>query len=383
MIKRIKVKSLIKGMYVHKLECKWTHHPFLFNQFKLKSDKELAKIHQAGIQLVQIDTEKGLDLMPVKPAHHAPACEVPFEEEMKEAQKISSEAKEKINDLMEDVKLGKNITVDGINPIVHGLTESVFRNQNALNCLGQIRTKDGYLFEHSVNIGVLIAVFGRFKGFDKDILNNLVMGAFLHDIGKIKVPDEILNKPGKLTREEFEQMKMHVVYTEEVLEKTEGIPAEARQIAAEHHEKMNGLGYAKGLKGDEISLYGRMAGIVDVYDALTATRVYHDGKPPADVLKMMNDWAGSHFDRSLLTEFIACMGLFPVGSLVELTDGHLAIVLENGANPLRPHLRIVMHRDSHKALPPRDISLEDEEIRIIGPVDHRDYGIKVADYYQA
>ena len=385
MIKRIKAESLIIGMFIHKLECKWTNHPFMLNRFKIKTEHELQKIRDAGIKLVQIDTEKGLDLILRHSAASSPRSptghETHFDQEMKEAQKITEDAREKITGILEDVKLGKNIRVDGLNPVVSQMMNSVFRNQNALACLGQIRSKDNYLFEHSVNIGVLMAVFGKFKGFSRDILDTLVMGAFLHDIGKIKVPNEILHKPGKLTRDEFEHMKKHVDYTKELLAQAEGIPHVAMQIAAEHHEKMDGTGYSQGLKGEEISLYGRMAGIVDVYDALTSTRCYKEGMPPSMVLKMMTDWGGSHLDTQLLHEFIRCVGVFPVGSLVELTDSHLAIVLENGKNPLRPLVRVVMHKDLKKKMSPKDFFLAESDLRIVDFADHTYYGINVADYY--
>ncbi|PIE90363.1 MAG: hypothetical protein CR997_06125 [Acidobacteria bacterium] len=371
MIKRIKAKHLKPGMYIHKLECKWSHHPFFLNQFKVKTEKEVYKVKKAGIAYVQIDTEKGDDLV---------ADITCFEEEIKTSMKIASEAKNCITGVMEDVKLGKHVQVDAVSQVVNKMTDSVFRNESALLCLGQIRSKDSYLFEHSVNIGVLLAVFGKHKGFSREVLDPLVLGAFMHDIGKIKIPDHILHKPGRLTKEEFEVMKMHVVYTEEVLEKTEGIPDTARQIASEHHEKINGQGYAKGLKKDEISLYGKMAGITDVYDALTASRCYHEGRPPTEALKMMMDWCGAHFETVLFQEFVKCMGVFPVGSFVELTNGQLALVLENSKNPLRPHVRIVMDHKKKRLLSPSDVSLTQSELRIVDVVDPKLYKINIGEF---
>lgn len=378
-IKRVRSSQVQPGMFIHKLECGWTNHPFLRNQFKIRSEKEVQKIRKAGIHWVQIDTSKGADVVGPAPQTDSPTP-VTFHEEIEVAAGIQKEAREKISGIMEDIKLGRNLNIKGLGRVVSDMTHSVFRNQSALTCLGRIRSKDQYLFEHSVNLGVLMAIFGKFKGFDEGTLNDLVLGSLLHDIGKIKVRDEILHKPGRLTADEFEHMKMHVVYTERLLEETDGIPESARQIASEHHEKMNGKGYSRGLKGDQISLYGRMAAIVDVYDALTASRCYKDGLPPSQVLKMMTEWGASHLDPTLLREFIRCVGVFPVGSLVELTDRHLAIILENGSNPLRPLVRMVMHLDTRRAMSPRDVNLAESDLRIVDFADFKTYGIHLSDY---
>ena len=211
-----------------------------------------------------------------------------FEEERQRAEQIYSEARSLVNTLVNDVKMGKAIEVGPIETLAHEVGESLFNNCNALLCLSQIREKDQYLLEHSINVGVLMGVFARFLGYESDTLHQLITGAILHDIGKIRVPDHVLNKAGRLTDQEWEEMRNHVLYGEEVLLKSEGISDIALSICAEHHEKLNGAGYPRKLKAEQISVYGRLASVVDIYDALTADRVYHKGRSPFEGMRILS-----------------------------------------------------------------------------------------------
>jgi putative nucleotidyltransferase with HDIG domain len=199
-----------------------------------------------------------------------------------------------------------------------------------------MRQKDAYLLEHSINISILISIFAKHLNIDKDIIEQLTTGALLHDIGKIKIPDAVLNKPGRFTDEEFTIMKNHARFSKEILQAA-GLKGIAVDIAGMHHERLDGKGYPFGKKGDEISQYVRMASIVDVYDALTAERVYKAGMEPIKAFKILKEGCPDSFDSELLTKFIQCIGIHPVGTLVKLSSQKVGLVTQsNPASPLKP-----------------------------------------------
>lgn len=192
-----------------------------------------------------------------------------------------------VGSFLNHVKIGSALDVAPIHRLADELQQSVLRNPNALSCLGRIREKDNYLLEHSVNLSVLMSLFGNHRKLPADVLHQTVVGALLHDLGKILTPDDILHKPGRLTPEEFEVMKLHARHSRDILAATDGIGEITVITAAQHHEKLDGSGYPEGLKGEEISEYGRMVAITDVYDAITADRVYHKGMTPTQGLKKL------------------------------------------------------------------------------------------------
>ncbi|WP_255374933.1 HD-GYP domain-containing protein [Oleiphilus sp. HI0123] len=265
-------------------------------------------------------------------------------EEMLAAQKVHEEAVELMGGILTDVKTGQALPIDAIDNLAEDMLDSLFRNHNALACLGCIREKDSYLMEHSVNLSVLMSIFGKSMQLDRSVLHQTISGALLHDIGKIMVPDEILHKPGKLTDDEFSQMKHHVTLGREHLLGIEGISPLTIQVVSEHHERMDGTGYPSGLCGHEISTFGRMAAIVDVYDAITADRCYHKGMTPTMAIKRLLEWSDHHLDRSLVNHFIRCIGIYPVGSLVLLESGRLGAVVEvNEFDQRSPKVRVMYH----------------------------------------
>ncbi|MCP4040769.1 MAG: HD-GYP domain-containing protein [Gammaproteobacteria bacterium] len=403
MIKKISIKQLRPGMYVHDLNCGWMDHPFLASKFKVKNRQMIAKIAQNGIREFYIDTSKGLDVKDASTKQEAqnevqkqveqiahqeevPTKQVPLKDELVQAKKIQHEAARVAENVMEDVRLGKQISVEAVNPVVNQMVTSVFRNKDALLSLGRIRNMDQYTFEHSVGVSVLLISFAKTLGLEQESIQEIGIGALLHDIGKIKVPDAILNKPDRLTEQEFEIIKRHAQYSRELLEETPGIPATAISIAAEHHERYDGSGYPHRLKGDEISHYGQMAAIVDVYDAMTADRVYHQGLQPAIVLRKMMEWSKFHFNAKLVQQFIQCVGIYPLGSLVRLESGRLAVVIESGTrNLLRPLVKVVYDTKRQQHLTPRELDLSapapnSGNDRIVSAESPEKWGIKPEDF---
>jgi putative nucleotidyltransferase with HDIG domain len=259
--------------------------------------------------------------------------------------------------------------------------DSVVRNQNALACLSRIRDKDSYLLEHSVNVAVLMSILGKYLKLDDKYLHECVMGALLHDIGKVLVPDTILHKPGKLTTEEFMIMKRHALYSQKILEKGKGFPQVSINVAGQHHERIDGKGYPAGLKGEEVTQEARMAAVVDVYDAITADRVYHVGMTPSAALKRMLNWCGDHLDVKYVHAFIKAMGVYPVGSLVELNNGMAGVVIEETGSTTKPVLRVIydLKSKSFVQITRLDLSSTDK-ISIVKSIDPVDYGIKLKDF---
>jgi len=378
MIKKVRKEDLKLGMYIHDLNCGWMDHNFFRSRFMLRKEEDLQKIHASGIVDLYIDTVKGIDadgitLEEVNQKVHDGLAEIAaaaahlgqstrHKEELAVAKAIHGEANKVIQSVMADVRLGKQIQVDRMEPVVEQVTESILRNQGTLVSLCRIKEGDTYTFQHSVSVCALLVTFCRYMGMDRDQIQLAGMGGMLHDLGKMRVPDHILNKPGKLTDEEFVTMKSHVNLGLEVLNQTPGISPVVYEVAAQHHEKFQGAGYPNGLAGAGISTLGRMAAVVDVYDAITSNRVYHKGMEPAMALSKLFEWGENHFDPEMVQHFIQALGIYPVGSLVKLDSERLAVVVEQSEGGLLyPIVRVVFDIRRNRAVHPVDLDLSQPE----------------------
>ncbi|BDU72112.1 HD-GYP domain-containing protein [Mesoterricola silvestris] len=411
MIKKVKKQDLRLGMFIHDLNCGWMDHSFLRNSFMLRKEADLEKIAKSGITEVYIDTQKGIDVLedveaPSReaveqgvqekilhsPVATAPGAEVKtsHQEELVFAKQITKEANKVIHSILEDVRLGKRIQVERVEPVINKITDSILRNPGTLVSLCRIREGDTYTFQHSVSVATLLISFCRAMELPPEIIHEAGVGGMLHDIGKMRVPDHILNKPGKLTDAEFTIMKNHVNLGLEVLHKTPGISQAVFQIAGEHHEKFCGTGYPLGKKGADISLLGRMAAIVDVYDAITSNRVYHKGMEPPLALKKIYEWsdpsatAEPHMDEELVQHFIHALGIYPVGSLVQLESKRLAVVLEQSTEGLlSPKIRVMYDCVKRTRIDPFDLDMaatENGMDAIVGNEDPDDWKVNPFDY---
>ncbi len=342
-IRRIPISKLEVGMYITD-QTEGIADGKLQSKGFINREETLAKIQAKGVGDIFIDVAKGKDsafACPILSKDTTFKARVTLREEREKAERVYGEARGLVTDVLNNVKLGKAIDVTPVAELAEDINNSILNNANALQCLSQIREKDKYLLEHSVNVGILMSIFSTYLGFDKPTVKELTTGALLHDIGKIRVPSEILNKPGALTDEEWIEMKRHVIYGQAVLAKSPGISDIAKSICAQHHERLDGTGYPIGMAGEDIDTYGRLAAIVDVYDAVTASRVYHDGMSPFKAMKLLLSLADNHFDKALVYSFIRCMSVYPVGTLVELTNGRLGVVIEsNLETPNKPRLRV-------------------------------------------
>ncbi|ONF43577.1 phosphohydrolase [Marinobacter lutaoensis] len=397
MIKRIPISALKVGMYITDLNNDWIPHNSQRKRGFIRREETVETIRRMGVTFVYIDTDRGLDSEDSETAEavdraneaalqrvgeETPALQarVALADELEIAERIHAEAQGLVGSFLNHVKIGSALDVAPIHRLADELQQSVLRNPNALSCLGRIREKDNYLLEHSVNLSVLMSLFGNHRKLPADVLHQTVVGALLHDLGKILTPDDILHKPGRLTPEEFEVMKLHARHSRDILAATDGIGEITVITAAQHHEKLDGSGYPEGLKGEEISEYGRMVAITDVYDAITADRVYHKGMTPTQGLKKLLEWSGDHLDPVLVKEFIRCVGLYPVGSLVLLESGRLAVVIESNEQDQRlPVVRIMYHTRFRMPVPVEtlDLSRPGCHDRIIRAVDPDDYRIDI------
>lgn len=375
MLKTIEIRQLRIGMFVHDLHCNWIDHPFLRNRFLLATDDDLKKIIDAGISTVEIDTDKGNDVDPPMTAEsdagsasasaiqvtpEATAVIVPrsFGEELERAREVKQRATQVVRDVMRDARLGKAISLDDVQPIVQDITESILRNPGALIGLLRLRDKDDYTFLHSVSVCTLMVAFCRSMGFDSAQTQQAGLGGLLHDTGKAMVPDEILNKPGRLTDSEFDVIKKHPQDGYGFLLKTPDIGEVPLDITLHHHERIDGSGYPHRLSGEQITPMAQMAAIVDVYDAITSDRVYHKGIAPAEALRKIFDWSKQQFDPKYVQAFMRCVGIYPVGTLVLLESGRLAVVTEpHETNMLTPKVNAFFSTKSNTYIKPHIVDL--------------------------
>ena len=392
MIKKIRTSELRIGMYIDSLDCRWMDHPFVANHFAVKDAKIIQKIASAGIRHVHIDTGKGKDVEEAAGVAEVDAAlqktledtldnrdnaqPLAVASELGKAKTLFREATSVIRNLMEDTRIGKQVEIASLDPMAERMVQSVFRNHHALTGISRIKSKDEYTFMHCVSVAGLLVTFAREQGFSEEDIHQVAIGGLVHDIGKTMTPQEVLNKPGRLEPEEMEIMKAHVTHSREILQETLGVSQTAMDISVLHHERMDGTGYPLGLEGEQLSLIGRMSAIVDVYDALTSVRVYKDAWEPTLALKKLLEWSPDHFDPDLVQHFIRCLGIYPVGSLVQLESGLAGIVTEPGDDMLRPKLRVIYNVIKQRYEKVRDIDLaRDKADRITAALNPLDYAI--------
>lgn len=372
-------------------------------QGQVKDSAQIDLLKRKGVTAVVIDPAKqqvvALDIADSNDFTHASAVPAPpavalsarqsskktsMAQELAKAEKLYAEAKNLQKRAFRDISNGKAIDVADFRNCADGIIDSVFRNQDALLCMSRIRDKDAYLLEHSVNVSILMSIFAKFLNMEESVIEQLATGALLHDIGKIQVPDAVLNKPGRLTEDEFVQMRKHVGYSRDILQQAEGISDISLDVAANHHERLDGKGYPAGLSGEQISLYSRMIAIVDSYDAITAQRVYKNGQTSVKALKILLADSPNHFDPVLVKQFISAIGMYPPGTLVKLDSEKLALVLENNPGSLTcPIVKVFYHGTKRHYLTPVTLDLTNARCNdaINTAVDALEYKIDLKKFF--
>lgn len=307
------------------------------------------------------------------------SVQVPLQEELRRVDKLYGEALGYAHNFIDDAKNGRPFDLNEAAPLVSEFIDSVFRNESAAAAISKLKAFDEYTYTHCINVSILAVILGKRLGYSRDKLELLGIAGIFHDVGKSVIPDAILNKPDKLSTAEMNIMRTHPLRGYQILKDQPGVSKEVLRGCLEHHEKFDGSGYPRGLKGDQISNFSRLLTVVDIYDALTSKRVYKDPMPPGKVLAMMYKWRVTDFHPNIVEEFIKSMGVYPVGSFVRLDSGNHAVVIDhNIGNPLNPSIRVVYDSKMQK-IPMTTVNLSDHdnELKIVDVINPDEYEIDV------
>lgn len=368
---KVPVDLLKIGMYVSELDKPWIETPFIFQGFLITNENELDQLNQY-CEYVYIDRAKSqvkipeaslrnlerIEQQPVPKLKESPPYLNQFEEEFPRAKKTYEKVHAQVRNSFKDVRIGRALKSAEIRNSVEVITQSIIRNPDAMLLMTNMKAMDDYMVIHSLNVCILSLIFARFLGFDEPDMHDLGMGALLHDVGEIRLPKELLTKPTELSAEEHATVQKHTEYGASILKDSGGIPEEAIDIALHHHERVDRSGYPGKLGGQEISMNAKIVGIVDVYDSLTSTTPYRSYISSTDALKSMYDWRGTLFDSVLVENFIKCLGIYPVGSTLELNSGEIGIVISaSPENRLYPKMLLVKDGQDKFYDPPRIINL--------------------------
>lgn len=385
MKKKVFVRDLKPGVFVSELDRPWLDTPYMFQGFLIQAEsdiEELAKycecvfidelkaqpekqakgrqkqakvrlkpaaesdLETAGHQVVVSSTDLAVFRGKTSyPDTQSAQKELPFAAEARQA---AAQILDSARTVMEK---GLNLDGEQVQHAVEGLRESIVRNPDALMFLSQLKNTKSSAYDRAINVSVYLLAFGRYLGLSRDELSDLGLGGLLLDIGKLKLPVDLLEKKATYTPPEHALFKKHVAFGESMVENMPGVTEKVREMISQHHERENGSGYPNGLHGKDLSTFGKMAAIVDCFEELVIERPFSRPLPPHEALQLIKAWGGRFFHPALVEHFIQCTGVYPVGSLVELTTGAVGIVVsQNRKNRLQPRVLLVL--DSRKAALP-------------------------------
>ena len=350
-LRKIPVAALRPGMFLNEMCGSWMDHPFWNTRFLLDNPADIHSLLKSTVKEVWIDTSRGLDVdaedAPA-PSETRAAAEQRSERELvetlaqptmvipraalaaevKRAAALCAKAKGEITAMFSAARMGKTVAPEKLEPLVEEISNSVLRNPGALISLARLKSQDDYTFMHSVAVCGLMIALARQLGLAEQQIRDAGMAGLIHDLGKALVPLEILNKPGKLTDQEFTLMKEHPRYGYDMLVEGAGVGEVSLDVCLHHHEKIDGSGYPDHLHSETISVFAKMGAVCDVYDAITSDRPYKAGWDPAVSIRKMNEWSKGHFDARVFQAFVKSVGIYPIGSLVRLESGLLAVIVE-------------------------------------------------------
>ena len=331
----------------------------------IASDNMIASLVSTGLSMVTIDTEKGDDLpenaKPLTDPNRKPPPDgrlVHYDEEIEKAKEVRDETTDTLKTALSDVAEGKEMDVERVQEAGGIISDSILRNVDAMVSLTRIKMHDPYTAMHCMNVCTLVTAMAMHNGTEPAMLPMITTAALLHDVGKTRVPLEILNKPGRFEAHELQEMRKHATYSGDIMREDGSFSEEQIAIAEQHHEMLDGSGYPQGLSGDAIHYFARLTAVADVYDALTAKRVYKPAMPMYQALLRIHKNKGAEFDEDVVDLFVETLGLYPVGSLVEINTGEQAVVFEpNPTDSRRPVVALLTQPNKKPRSAPYIMSL--------------------------
>jgi putative nucleotidyltransferase with HDIG domain len=398
MLKRIPVDELRTGMHVEDIGMHWIDAPYLYSRTgPIGSSREIESIKRQGYKYAYIDPEKGIPVEGTRSGIEglgqmckaapdpAPVCpEVPFEEELTVAAKVYADALLYVRRLLAGFVEKGPALYEEARPHVDALLESVIRNQNALLTLSKLREHDQYTYTHCVNVAALSMIVGRHQGLPREEQILLGTAGLFHDIGKEHIPRHILGKPGSLTDAEYRIVRRHPEEGYAIMRGVPGISGRILRVILEHHEKHNGTGYPARLSGDQIDQFSGIVSMADIYDALTSDRIYRKSVVMQRALQILFAMRGEELRADLVEQFVKCMGVYPPGSFVRLSNGVYGVVTEvDTERLLLPKVRVILD-GGMLPVKPRLIDLARlrrtgvDALRIDTCLDPRAFGVDMA-----
>ncbi len=396
-IQKVFTEDVQIGMYISQLDRPWIETPFIFQGFIVKTPEEIKELRRhcsfvftdleksqlpperaakayvkpSGFKRLSSGIGKGfkslikLFFFPLFMFNNAKKRKLASTQyklkslkvELEPAKQSYEQANQQIVHAMEGLREGKKLDMPVVQGNVNQMVDSIMRNPDAMTWLNRMKSKDTYVYNHSVSSAVWATIFGRHLELPREDLQILGLGVMLMDVGKTKLPKALLAKTDAFTPEQRKMMQRHVAWSLEILQNMSGIPEQILEIAATHHERYDGTGYPNGLKGYQIPVYGRIAGIVDCYDAMTSQRQYGEATSPLNAMNKLTKLADTEFQSEMVEKFIQAIGIFPTGTLVELNNGAIGVVIcQNEARRLRPRIMLIL---DNKKQPCREQTLID------------------------
>ncbi len=346
-LKSIPIAELEAGMFVVKVVSKSVELK-VKTEGIVRTQTSIQNLKNAGVETVWIDPDRSEipSQERIDPAlDSSPSAATPnpssFEEHMQQAMKLYEQAKNSQKRMLEKVKLGQGIDVKELETLSEQIIDSVFANPNALLFMTKLKNKDEYLYQHSLDVAILMSVFAKYLDFSAEVTQRLAMGALMHDTGMLNLPENYVNNPETFTPEQYQQVQPHVGFSLDMAASIPGITEESLDVIRLHHERLDGSGYPNALQGDAINIHGRMAALVDSYCAMTSDRAHKTAVSAATAFKIMRNGTPNAYDNDLMGQLIRCIGVFPVGTLVKLKSQRLALVTESNYHaPLQPKVGV-------------------------------------------